>query len=62
MKTEIITSQNVAEAQEQINKFLLNNPINVVSVEVRPYNLHDLFYDGNVCNQWIEYITTILYK
>jgi hypothetical protein len=62
MKVEIISSTNIVEAQEQINKFLVDNQINIILLKTDPHALHDLYYDGNICNQWIEYITTIIYE
>jgi len=63
MKVEVLSSVNVAEAQEKINIFLQDNPIRLISIEVKPYHLHDLYtHNGEICNQWIEYITTIIYE
>ncbi len=61
MKVEVINTHSAEDSQERINAFLKDNPIKLVSMQTIPYPNHDLYYDGNICNQWIEYITTIIY-
>mgnify|MGYP003435016100 CR=1 FL=1 len=63
MKVEILNSYSVKETQEKVNHFLLDNPIKLISMETKPYPVHDLFQsNGEICNQWVEYITTIIYE
>lgn len=62
MKVEVISSHSIVETQDRINGFLLDNSIKIVSIKTEPHSMHDLFYDGSVCNQWIEYITTIIHE
>jgi len=56
---------DIKEIEKDINLWLdleENHNITVLSCETKPNMMHDLYYDGNICNQWNEYITTILYK
>ena len=62
MKVEVISSHSIIEARDRINGFLLDNPIKVISIKTEPHSLHDVYYNGEVCNQWIEYVTTIIYN
>ncbi len=34
----------------------------IVSVFISAHNMHDLFSDGSVCNQWEEYVAVLIYK
>ena len=62
MKVEIFSSESIYKAQESINNFFEVKNVKVISIDTKATLLHDLHYSGEVCNQWIEYVTTILYN
>ena len=64
MKVKIfIFSSSINEDDESvINEFITQNNVNVISLTFNVVPMHDLFYDGNVCNQWVEYIVVLMYN
>lgn len=61
MKTKIFNSRwSFQDLEEQINNFVGESEI--VNVFVSAHNMHDLFDDGTVCNQWEEYVAVLIYK
>ena len=39
---------------DMVNDFIKTNNVIPVSVNIIP--LHDRYYDGNICNQWLDTI------
>ena len=62
MKVEMFNSESVYKAQESINNFFEVKNVKIISIDTKANSLHDLYSDGSVCNQQVEYITTILYN
>ena len=62
VKTFIFSSSINEKDEAVINDFIHDNNIDVVSLTFNAVPMHDLFYDGNVCNQWIEYIGVLIYN
>ncbi len=61
MKTKIFNSRwSFQDLEEQINNFV--GEAEIVSVFISAHNMHDLFSDGSVCNQWEEYVAVLIYK
>ena len=62
MKVVMFNSESVYKAQESINNFFEVKNVKVISIDTKATSLHQLHSDGSVYNQWVEYITTILYN
>ncbi|MDR0619153.1 MAG: hypothetical protein LBG17_04575 [Bacteroidales bacterium] len=63
VKIEIIEDNSIEGLNKAIDSWLKDQDIRIISarVDVRP--MHDLYYsNGSICNQWISYIATIIYK
>lgn len=48
--------------EDEINGFIIQNKADAISLTFSACHLHDLFYDGNIANQWNEYIGVLIYK
>ena len=62
VKTFIFPSSINEKDEAVINDFIKDNNIDVVSLTFNVVPMHDLFYDGNICNQWVEYIGVLIYN
>lgn len=62
MKIKIIEHFEPVGLQDEINDFCKD--IEIVSVGVTASPMHDLYENRppQVCNQWTQYIATIIYK
>lgn len=60
MKTEIISEGSITELQTKVNDWLTTNVDKLISVNISIHPMYDLYYDGNICNQWAEYVATII--
>lgn len=62
MKVEIISSDiGTEDLQQKVNAFLYDGII-IISQTFTATPMHDKYYDGNVCNQWVNYTMVINYK
>ena len=63
MKVKIFSnSTSINELEIQINQFIEENNVEVLSINTSISPMHDLFYDGGVCNQWEQYTISLVYK
>ena len=62
VKTFVFPSSINEKDESVINEFITQNNVNVISLTFNVVPMHDLFYDGNVCNQWVEYIGVLIYN
>jgi hypothetical protein len=65
MNVEIFSQNSVTEIEDSMNEWIEKNP-NFEIITVVPYAtmMHQLYYEREptVCNQWTEYIWTVIYK
>ena len=66
MKVKIFsTTVSIADLENQIAEWTKDLKPAIVSVNVNANIMHDYFMDSappRICNQWIEYIATIIYN
>lgn len=63
MKVKFFTSSESFEALEnEINEFVDAENVGVISLTPNTLYGHDFFEDGRICNQWIDYTVTLIYK
>jgi hypothetical protein len=62
VKTFIFPSSINDKDEAVINEFITQNNVNVISLTFNVVPMHDLHCDGNVCNQWVEYIGVLIYN
>lgn len=63
MKVKIFSnSTSINELEIQINQFIEENNVEVLSLNTSISPMHDLFYDGGVRNQWEQYTISLVYK
>lgn len=63
MKVKIFNSStSIKDLEADINKFIEEENAEVISINTSITPMHDLFYDGNVCNQWEEYTAVLIYN
>lgn len=65
MKIKIFQANWVIEVESEINKWLSENP-NIEIIDVKPHSnvMYDMYESQppTVCNQWLEYTWTVIYK
>jgi hypothetical protein len=62
VKTFIFAISINEKDEDVINEFIMQNNANVISLTFNVVPMHDLHYDGNICNQWVEYIGVLIYN
>lgn len=63
MKVKIFSnSTSINDLEIQINQFIEENNVEVLSLNTSISPMHDLFYDGGVRNQWEQYTISLVYK
>ena len=63
MKIKIFNSRiSISDLELEINKFIEEENAEVISINTSITPMHDLFYDGNIRNQWEEYTIVLIYK
>ena len=64
MKVKVIVTTDSSKIEELINDFINNNAnIEICSVNVNSCYIHTKYtHTGEICEQWNEYIISIIYK
>lgn len=63
MKVKIFSnSTSINELEIQINQFIEENNVEVLSINTSISPMHDLYYGGGVRNQWEQYTISLVYK
>ena len=62
MKVKIFNSSiSIKEIEDEMNKFIEESDVRVMKVFTTFSPMHDLFHDGSVLNQWVEYTIVLVY-
>lgn len=62
MKTTILTSDiSTDDLNNKLNEFVFDG-IMIHSQQLTVTPMRDFFYDGNVCNQWVNYTLVIFHN
>lgn len=62
MKVKIINRMIIAELEKEVNNFLEKEEVEIVDTIYQVNSLHDLYYNGDINNQWREYTVIIYYE
>ena len=61
-KIKLFSSNTIEQCEEEVNKFISDNFIDIVSINTSVHPMHDEYDNGTICNRWSEYIVTLIYK
>lgn len=65
MKVKFFENPNAtsfSDFEKEINEFIDREKVGIVSIIPTVMPMHDLQYDGAVCNQWNQFTVTLIYK
>lgn len=66
MKVKLISAiSSIEELELAINKFIEENKIEVISIQITAHVMNDYFMDSappRICNTWYEYIAVVSHK
>lgn len=63
MKVKIFNnSTSIKDLEEEINQFIQEEEVEILSINTSITPMHDLFHDCTVRNQWEEYTCVLLYN
>lgn len=56
------SAYSFSDFENEINEFINQEKIEIVSITQTVTPMHDLWEDGRICNQWNQFIVILIYK